>query len=133
MKDQTKGAIVAVGIAITSGLAAAAIITGSTDCSPTTTNAVVSDLGPGASCALPIIVNGLVSGQEIPALIALALQCGGETVAGLIALVVTLESTPEASVEAGPAPAAAAALAGYRVQLAALHTALLARQAAGAK
>lgn len=114
---------------LVTALAMAAVITDA-GCSPTTQTALVNDLGPGADCALPIIVNGLLSGTEMQSLIDLAMRCGGETIAGLIQLVKDLEAAPP---DAAPVPATPAALAGYHLGLSQLHAALLARQAGGAK
>lgn len=121
--------MVAVAIAVLSGGAVAAIIVGESGCHGSITpNQVAQDLSPAGACALPIVVNGLLAGQPVAALIDAALQCAGATIAGLIQIVTSLEG--------GPPPDAAvsgAALSSYRLGLAQLHTALLARQAAGAK
>lgn len=105
-----------------------AIVVFGDGCSPTTTQAVQTDLGPSAKCALPIVVNGLLSGQPVQAIIDLAMQCGGMTIAGLIALVSDLEAAPPVDAGVPPAPAA---MSQYRLGLAQLHAALLAKQAAG--
>jgi len=124
MRDITKGKLVAAGIGVVTALAVAAIVTGNDGCTPQARSQVVTDLGPGASCALPIIVNGLISGQPVAGLIDAALTCAGETIDGIIALVTSLEGAP-----ADAAPVAPAALAGYRLGLSELHAAALARKA----
>jgi len=126
MRDETKGLIVVLALLVVG----AALAVGDQGCTPQVRAEVATDLGPVASCAMPILVSGLVAGQPVEALIDLALTCAGATIDGLIALVEDLEKAPanEAGVAEAAVPATPAALAGYRLNLAELHAALLKRK-----